>query len=214
MTAVEWPRMQRDLVAILRGVRPDEVEAIAAALIVEGLEAIEVPLNSPDPLASIHNLARAFGDEILVGGGTMLTVRDVEEVHAAGGRLFVSPNMRPRVIARAVELGMVAMPGVLTPTEALDALDAGASGLKFFPADILGPSGIAGIRVVLPKDTLVAAVGGVSAANLEDYMKAGVRAFGIGSTFYRPGDDAAAVRLKARAVIAAYDASCEKLAKG
>jgi 2-dehydro-3-deoxyphosphogalactonate aldolase len=109
---------------------------------------------------------------------------------------------------------MVAMPGVLTPTEALDALDAGASGLKFFPADILGPSGIAGIRVVLPKDTLVAAVGGVSAANLEDYMKAGVRAFGIGSTFYRPGDDAMAVRAKARAVIAAYDASCKQLATG
>jgi len=201
-------------VAILRGARPDGVEALAAALSAGGLEAMEVPRHSPDPRASIGKLAQAFGEEVLVGGGTMLTVHDVEDVHAAGGRLFLSPNMRPRVIARAAELGMVAMPGVLTPTEALDALDAGASGLKFFPANILGPSGIAGIKVILPKDTVVAAVGGVSADNLEDYLKTGVRAFGIGSTFYRPGDDAAAVRAKAQPVIAAYDNARRKLAEG
>lgn len=214
MTAVQWPKMARDLVAILRGVTPDEVEQIAGALIETGIQAIEVPLNSPDPLSSIDILAKTFGNETLIGGGTMLTVSDVEKVHAVGGRLVVSPNMRTQVVARAAELGMVAMPGVMTPTEAWDALDAGASGLKFFPADILGPAGIASIKVILPKASVIAAVGGISADNLEAYMKAGVRAFGIGSTFYRPGDDAATVRAKALPIIAAYDEARARLLLG
>lgn len=212
MTSGTWPALGRDLVAILRGVTPDRVEAIGEALIDEGIEVIEVPLNSPDPLDSISRLARAFGQRALIGGGTMLDIAAVEAVHAAGGRLFVSPNMRPAVIARAVALGMVAMPGVLTPTEALDALEAGAAGLKFFPADVLGPKGIAAIRVVLPEDAVVAAVGGVTSDNMGDYMRAGIRCFGLGTALYRPGDGAAAVRGKARAAVAAYDAARAGLA--
>lgn len=201
-----WPQMQRNIVAILRGVRPDEVEPIADGLVEAGITAIEVPLNSPDPLESIGRLARRYGDDVLTGGGTMLTVADVEAVHRVGGRLFISPNMRPAVIRRAADLGMVAMPGVFSPTEALDALDAGAVALKFFPADVIGPSGIAGIRAVLPKGTVVGAVGGVDATTMAVYAKAGANVFGLGSSLYRAGDTADTVRERARAVVAAYDA--------
>jgi 2-dehydro-3-deoxyphosphogalactonate aldolase len=166
-----------------------------------------VPLNSPDPLASIGRLAKMAPAGVLIGGGTMLSVGDVEAVQAVGGRLMVSPNVAPAVIRRAAELGMVTMPGVFTATEAFAALDAGASGLKFFPASVLGPSGISAIRAVLPKDTVIGAVGGVGNDDYARYRAAGATAFGLGSSLYAPGDGAETVERKARAAVAAYDAA-------
>lgn len=203
-TMAEWPKLRYPLVAILREVRPGEVEEIAEALVGEGIEAIEVPLNSPDPLKSIERLAARLGDRALIGGGTMLSVADVENVFAAGGRLMVSPNVVPDVIRRANEMGMVTMPGVMTPTEAFAALGAGATALKFFPAGVLGPSGISAVKAVLPKDTIIGAVGGVGAENMADFIKAGVTAFGLGTGLYRPGDTAQTVAARAKDVCAAY----------
>jgi len=200
-----WPQLRRGLVAILRGITPTEAVAIADVLIDEGFEALEVPLNSPDPCASIRQIVERHGDRALVGGGTMLSIDDVDAVAAAGGRLMVSPNMRADVIAHANALGMITLPGVLTPTEAFAALEAGASGLKIFPASILGPSGIAAMMAVLPKGTIIGAVGGVSDANMAEYLRAGVRTFGIGTGVYRPSDSAETVRGRARALVAAYD---------
>lgn len=201
----EWPVLKRGLIAILRGITPAEAQAVSDVLIEEGFEALEVPLNSPDPFISIAAIARRHGHHALVGGGTILTCTDVDQVAEAGGQLMVSPNMRVKVIAHAVSRGMVAMPGVLTPTEAFDALDAGAAGLKFFPASLLGSAGIGALMAVLPKGTVVGAVGGVGPQNMADYVQVGVRCFGMGTSVYRPGDSAEDVRRKARALVQAYD---------
>ncbi len=206
MTAAKpWPQFRRDLVAILRGIAPDEVEGVAGILAEAGFEAIEVPLNSPEPFASIERLARSFGAALLVGAGTVLEPEDVDRLRDAGGRLMVSPNIDEAVLRRAVELGLVTLPGVFTATEALAALRCGASALKIFPASALGPGGLAAIRAVLPADTVMGAVGGVSEADFAAYAAAGVRCFGLGSSLYRPGDAPQAVAAKAQAVIAAYD---------
>ena len=206
MTGAEpWPQFRRDLVAILRGIAPDEVEGVAEVLAEAGFEAIEVPLNSPEPFASIERLARGFGAELLVGAGTVLEPEDVDRLRDAGGRLMVSPNIDEAVLRRAVELGLVTLPGVFTATEALAALRCGASALKIFPASALGPGGLAAIRAVLPADTVMGAVGGVSEADFAAYAAAGVRCFGLGSSLYKPGDEPQAVAAKAQAVIAAYD---------
>jgi 2-dehydro-3-deoxyphosphogalactonate aldolase len=202
---IAWPNPKRSLVAILRGVKPDEVEAIVGQLVEAGFELIEVPLNSPDPFVSIEKAAARFGKDALIGAGTVLTSADCARVADAGGRLMVSPNVDADVLAMAVSRGMVTMPGVFTPTEAFLALRCGASALKFFPASVLGPSGIAAQMAVLPKGVVVGAVGGVSDANLGDYAKAGVRAFGLGSSLYRPGMTADEVRNTARASVRAYD---------
>ncbi|MCK0197696.1 2-dehydro-3-deoxy-6-phosphogalactonate aldolase [Ancylobacter sp. 6x-1] len=205
--AVAWPGFRRSLVAILRGLRPDEAEAVVGALIEEGLEAIEIPLNSPDPFRSIKTVARMAPAGVLIGAGTVLEIEEVDRLADAGGRLMVSPNVAPDIIARASGHGMVTMPGVLTPTEALAAVRAGASGLKFFPANLLGPAIIQSISVVLPAGTVVGAVGGVGEKDFAAYAVAGIRTFGLGSSLYRPGATAAEVRAKARATIAAYDAA-------
>lgn len=202
---VRWPDVERPLVAILRGVKPDEAEAIVETLIDSGFEMIEVPLNSPDPFISIGRLCKRFGQDALIGAGTVLTSADCARVADGGGRLMVSPNVDTDVLATAVSKGMVTMPGVFSPTEAFLALRSGASALKFFPASILGAPGIAAIRAVLPKDVVVGAVGGVSDKNFADYMSAGVQAFGLGSSLYRPGMTAEDVRLTARASVLAYD---------
>jgi 2-dehydro-3-deoxyphosphogalactonate aldolase len=202
---IAWPNPTRSLVAILRGVKPDEVEAMVGQLVEAGFELIEVPLNSPDPFVSIEKAAVRFGKNALIGAGTVLTSADCARVADAGGRLMVSPNVDADVLAMAVSRGMVTMPGVFTPTEAFLALRCGASALKFFPASVLGPSGIAAQMAVLPKGVVVGAVGGVSNANLGDYAKAGVRAFGLGSSLYRPGMTADEVRNTARASVRAYD---------
>lgn len=205
MTHVPWPKLGRNLVAILRGVRPDEIEAIGDALVEAGFDAIEVPLNSPDPLVSIGKLAKRLPASVLVGAGTVLTAENVAAVAGVGGRLMVSPNVDPAVIAAAESQGMVTMPGVFTPTEALLALSAGASGLKFFPASALGAGGINAIRAILPVGTVIGAVGGVADADFAAYAKAGVTAFGLGSSLYKPGATAADVAAKAKVAVAAYD---------
>ena len=205
MTRVAWPSLKRSLVAILRGVKPDEIEGIGTALIEEGFEAIEIPLNSPDPFASIEILAELAPAGVLVGAGTVLTEEDVDRLNDVGGRLFVAPNVNPPVIQRAASHGMVTMPGVFTASEALAAVAAGASGLKFFPASILGAAGIKAIRAVLPPDIEVGAVGGVSEKEFAEYAAVGIRSFGMGSSLYAPDMGAVEVRQRAKKTIAAYD---------
>lgn len=204
---VAWPKLKRPLVAILRGIRPEETADIVAGLAEAGFEAIEIPLNSPDPFRSIEIAARRAPAGCLIGAGTVLMVADVARLAAAGGRLMVAPNVDPDVLAAAGEAGMVTMPGVFTATEALAAVRAGASALKFFPASVLGPAGINAIRAVLPPDTEIGAVGGVSEADFAAYAKARIRIFGLGSSLYRPGAATADVAAKARAVVTAYDAA-------
>ncbi|CAD7023745.1 2-dehydro-3-deoxy-6-phosphogalactonate aldolase [Pseudorhizobium halotolerans] len=207
MTRIPFPDMAYPLVAILRGLKPAEAEAVVGKLIEAGFTAIEIPLNSPEPFRSIEIAARLAPADCLIGAGTVLTVEDVGRLDGAGGRLMVSPNVEPDVIRAAAARGMVTLPGVFTPTEALAAARAGATGLKFFPANVLGPAGITAIRAVLPKDLLVAAVGGVSEKNFRDYMDAGITAFGLGSSLYTPGMSAAEVLERAQATIAAYDSA-------
>ncbi|WP_343312828.1 2-dehydro-3-deoxy-6-phosphogalactonate aldolase [Brucella sp. BE17] len=204
---VSWPDFQRSLVAILRGVRPDEVEAIAGALIDAGFEAIEVPLNSPDAFTSIERLSKRFGTDCLIGAGTVLTGEDCARVAECGGRLMVSPNIDAEVITIAQKHSMVTLPGVFSPTEALLAIRLGASALKFFPASVLGPSGISALSVVLPKGAITGAVGGVSNHNFADYVAVGIRTFGLGSSLYRPGQNAKQVGVNAVEAIKAYDAA-------
>lgn len=207
MNRIPFPEMTYPLVAILRGLKPEETEAVVGGLIETGFTAIEIPLNSPDPFKSIEIAAKMAPANCLIGAGTVLTVEDVTTLDAAGGKLMVSPNVEPEVIRAAYEKGMVTLPGVFTATEALAAAKAGATGLKFFPASVLGASGINAIRSILPKDLLIAAVGGVSDQNFADYMKADIKAFGLGTSLYKPGMTAAEVKERAKTTIAAYDAA-------
>lgn len=204
---IPFPPMKYPLIAILRGIKPEETQSILEALIETGLRAIEIPLNSPDPFRSIEIAAKMAPADCLIGAGTVLSTDDVDRLDAAGGKLMVSPNADAEVITAAFKKGMVTMPGVLTPTEALVAAKAGATGLKFFPASVIGPSGINAIRTILPPDLLIAAVGGVSDKNFADYTKAGITAFGLGTSLYKPGMTAAEVRERAQVTIAAYDAA-------
>lgn len=201
-----FPALRRNLVAILRGLRADEAAEIGAAIFEAGIEAIEVPLNSPDPFRSIETLVRGLPTAALVGAGTVLKAEEVDRLHGVGGRLLVSPNIDADVMRQAVKHGLVTMPGVFTPTEAFLALKLGASALKFFPASALGPGGIAAIKAVLPADTTVGVVGGVSDADFAAYAKVGVRTFGLGSSLYKPGMNAAAVGERAVAAVKAWDA--------
>lgn len=210
MQSVPWPKVKRSLVAILRGVRPDEVEGIVEALIDSGFAVIEVPLNSPNPFVSIERLCKRFAKDCLVGAGTVLSASDCALVADVGGRLIVSPNVDADVLATAQSRRMVTMPGVFTPTEALFALKCGASALKFFPASVLGPSGIAAQLAVLPKDAVVCAVGGVSEKNFTAFVAAGIRCFGLGSSLYRPGMMRSEVRDAAIASVRAYDRAMVK----
>ncbi|QOZ25886.1 2-dehydro-3-deoxy-6-phosphogalactonate aldolase [Bradyrhizobium sp. CCBAU 51753] len=203
--SIPFPPMPRPLVAILRGVKPDEAAGIVSALIEAGMTAIEIPLNSPDPFRSIEIAVKRAPADVLIGAGTVLSAAEVDRLHDAGGRLLVSPNVDVEVLSRARDHAMITLPGVFSPTEALLAARAGASGLKFFPASVLGPAGITAIRAVLPPDLMVAAVGGVSDANFADYVKAGIRAFGLGSSLYKPGMTPADIAVRAKVTIEAYD---------
>ena len=203
--SIPFPPMKRPLVAILRGVKPDEALGIVSALLEADVTAIEIPLNSPEPFRSIEIAAKRAPADVLIGAGTVLTAGDVDRLHDAGGRLMVSPNVDVDVLARARHHAMITMPGVFSPTEALLAARAGASSLKFFPASVLGASGISAIRAVLAPDVMLAAVGGVSDQNFAEYVKAGIRAFGLGSSLYKPGMTAADVAVRAKVTIEAYD---------
>ena len=199
-----FPTLGRGLVAILRGLRPEEALDVGHAVYEAGIEAIEVPLNSPDPFRSIEMLAKAL-PAALVGGGTVVRGEDVDRLNDAGGRLLVSPNIDAEVMGRAAAHRMVTMPGVFTPTDALLALRLGASALKFFPASVLGPGGIAAIRAVLPAQTQVGVVGGVSETDFDAYAKVGVQLFGLGSSLYKPGMSAGQVGERARAAVTGWD---------
>jgi 2-dehydro-3-deoxyphosphogalactonate aldolase len=191
------------IVAILRGVRPGEVVGIAQAVFYAGVRAVEVPLNSPDPLVSIAALVDAFGDRMAIGAGTVLTIGDVERVCEAGGGLIVSPNVDASVIAHAVALGLDVAPGFATASEAFVAIGAGARVLKLFPASTYGPGHVKALKAVLPSDVRVLAVGGVGPDAFAVWRTAGADGFGIGSELYRPGDTETDVAAKARACMAA-----------
>jgi 2-dehydro-3-deoxyphosphogalactonate aldolase len=195
------------LIAILRGVRPEEAEEIAAILVEVGFAAIEVPLNSPEPLRSIEAIARRWGDATLVGAGTVLAPDEVDGVAGAGGKLVVSPNLNLAVTERAAALGLAIVPGVATPTEAFAALRAGASALKLFPAEGLPPPIVKAWRSVLPRDVQLLPVGGVTPASVAPYRRAGASGFGVGSALYKPGATAAEVERVARAFAAAWKAA-------
>lgn len=199
--------MSRKLIAILRGIKPTEAKTIAGALIDAGITQIEVPLNSPDPLNSIEQMATAFGDVATIGAGTVLTPADVADVHNAGGRLVVSPNVDEDVIRATKSHGMLSFPGVLTPTECFAALKFGADGLKVFPSFQMGIDGLGAIRAVLPRGTDVFMVGGVDASNFGMWIEASADGFGIGSGLYKPGFTATDVMPRAREMVAAYDAA-------
>lgn len=206
-TSQHWPEGILPLVAILRGVRPDEVIEVGMALHEAGIGAIEVPLNSPSPLESIARLAGKLGDRCLCGAGTVLRPADVEAVHAAGGRLIVTPNTVPAVIERAVALGLTVMPGFATATEAFAALGAGARLLKLFPAASYGPAHLKALRDVLPREVAVFAVGGVGAANLAPWRQVGCAGLGVGGDLYRAGHPAGEVHRRALALVAAWRAA-------
>ena len=199
--------MKRNLVAILRGIVPAEVEEHAEALIAAGVTTIEVPLNSPDPFESVGRLVARFGEVAEIGAGTVLRVEEVDRLADLGARIVVSPNADPSVIRATRAAGMVSFPGVLTPTECFAALAAGASALKFFPGTLIGPAGLSAIRAVLPKETPLYAVGGASAANFAEWIAAGATGFGIGTAIYRPGQSVEATARAAAEIVAAYDAA-------
>ena len=189
------------LIAILRGITPDEAVPIGRALIDAGLGVIEVPLNSPDPFETIGIMARAFGREAIIGAGTVMSVEDVRRVANAGGRLIVMPHGDLGVVAAAREAGLWVTPGVATPTEAFACLAAGADGLKLFPAEMIAPAVVKAMRAVLPKGAILVPVGGITEANIPAYRAAGASAFGIGSTLYSPGRSAADVGRIARGLV-------------
>jgi 2-dehydro-3-deoxyphosphogalactonate aldolase len=193
---------QCPIVAILRGVKPDEVDAVGDALVEAGIIVIEVPLNSPDPFDSIGRLAKRYGARALIGAGTVLEPADVARVKDAGGQLIVAPNFDADVVRAARAAGLVALPGVMTPSEAFAALKAGADGLKLFPAEIIPPAVFKAWRAVFPADCLLLAVGGVGVDNLKIYAQAGASGYGIGSALYKPGRSPAEIALLARALVA------------
>lgn len=197
--------MSREIIAILRGIGPDDALAVTEALLEAGIDRIEVPLNSPDPLDSIAALVRRFGETAQIGAGTVLSVQDVGRVAETGAGLIVSPDCSAEVIAETKRRGLISLPGVMTPTECFTALRAGADGLKVFPGALIGPEGLKAIRAVLPPGTRCFAVGGAGPDSLAAWRAAGADGFGIGTALYRPGDDAATVAGRARRIVARYD---------
>lgn len=192
------------IVAILRGVTPDEVAGVGDALYEAGIRIVEVPLNSPEPLLSIAALVARFQDRMVVGAGTVLDVDSLERVKAAGGQISVSPDCNAEVIGRAVARGLLPLPGVFTPTEAFAAVRAGARHLKLFPAEAASPKTVKAWKAVLPRDVKIYAVGGVTPANMREWADAGCAGFGIGSNIYKPGMSADDVGKAARGFVAAW----------
>jgi len=191
------------LIAILRGVRPDEVVAIGEELVAAGFTLIEVPMNSPDPLDSVARLVAALGGRAMIGAGTVLTVDQVAAMHDAGGRMVISPNTNSDVIRASVAAGLVSLPGIATPSEALAALDAGATALKLFPAEAASPVVLKAMRAILPSELPILPVGGIVPEGMAPWRQAGAAGFGLGSALYKPGLTAGEVGERARAFVAA-----------
>ena len=196
----------RHLIAILRGITPPETVDVCQALIAAGITMIEVPLNSPDALTSIALASNSFGEQAAIGAGTVLTKKQVWAVSDAGGVFIVSPDTNKQVIEESVRLQLLSYPGVFTPSDAFRAIKAGATGLKFFPAEVLGPKGIKAIKAVLPPELPIYAVGGANPDNFTEYFAAGCTGFGLGTYIYKPGMTAADVAERAATAVAAYDA--------
>jgi 2-dehydro-3-deoxyphosphogalactonate aldolase len=202
--------VNRNIIAILRGIRPEEAASICEAVLEAGITTIEIPLNSPRPLESIGLLAKAFGSDATIGAGTVLSVQEVRDVANAGGKIIVSPNFDADVVRETRSLKLKSWPGVLTPSECFAALKAGADGLKIFPCSVIGPAGVKAMRAVLPTATEVYAVGGAGPENFAEWFAAGVTGFGIGSALYQPGQSAAQLRQVARDIVRAYDSARPK----
>lgn len=194
------------LIAILRGLEPDEAVAVGEAIVAAGFVCLEVPLNSPRPLESIRRLRDALDGRAMVGAGTVLTADAARAVADAGGQIIISPNTNPEVIRAAKAMGLLSIPGFFTPSEAFAALDAGADALKLFPAEVAGPAGLKAVRAVLPADTRVYAVGGVDPASVSTWRSAGASGFGIGSAIFKAGKSAEDVGISAAAFVAAWRA--------
>ena len=192
------------IIAILRGVTPDEVVSVTQTLFDAGIRIVEVPLNSPDPFASIAKISNAFAGKMVMGAGTVLSVQDVNLLKDHGGQISVSPDCNPEVIARAVAQGMEPLPGVFTPTEAFAAIRAGATHLKLFPAEAASPATIKAWKAVLPKNVKVHAVGGVTPENMSAWLAAGTAGFGIGSALYKPGSSLAKIAESAHSLVSAF----------
>jgi 2-dehydro-3-deoxyphosphogalactonate aldolase len=193
------------LIAILRGVRPDEVVAIGEELVAAGFTLIEVPMNSPDPLDSVARLVEALGDRAMIGAGTVLTVDQVAAMRDAGGRMVISPNTNIEVIRASAAAGLVSLPGIATPSEALAALDAGATALKLFPAEAASPAVLKAMRAILPSELRILPVGGIIPEGMAPWRQAGAAGFGLGSALYKPGMTAEEVGARARAFVTALE---------
>jgi 2-dehydro-3-deoxyphosphogalactonate aldolase len=200
--------MTRNIIAILRGIKPEEAASICEAVLEAGITTIEIPLNSPRPLQSIALLVKAFGSDATIGAGTVLNAQQVRDVASAGGKIIVSPNFDADVVRETKSLKLESWPGVLTPSECFAALKAGADGLKIFPCSVIGPAGVKAIRAVLAPETRLYAVGGAGPENFAEWFAAGMNGFGIGSAIYKPGDSAAKLREVSRGIVRAYDAAC------
>jgi 2-dehydro-3-deoxyphosphogalactonate aldolase len=193
------------LVAILRGLKPEEALGVGQAIVNAGFHILEVPLNSPDPLRSIQILAEAFPNA-LVGAGTVTTAQQVRDIKAAGGQLIISPHLDDNVVCEAVNLGLISLPGVATPSEAFRALALGAHGLKLFPAEMISPAVVKSMRAVLPTSVRLIPVGGIGVHNMADYRQSGASGFGIGSALFAPGKSSQAVDESAVAFVQAWNA--------
>lgn len=200
----------RHIIAILRGITPDESVSICTALAEAGITVIEVPLNSPNAIDSIGRAAAALSDRAEIGAGTVLTPEDVRAVASAGGTFIVSPDTNQDVIAETVRLGLKSYPGVFSPTDAFAAIRAGATGLKFFPAEVLGPKGIKAMKAVLPRALPVYAVGGANPDNFHEFFAVGCTGFGLGTYIFKPGMTAGDVAERAKLAVAAYDQGSSK----
>ncbi len=204
MTLLRRFLSEMPIVAILRGLKPEEVLWALDALVTAGIRILEVPLNSPQPFDSLRRLVRRAGDDVLVGAGTVLTVEDVAMVAETGARLMVAPNCDPPVVEKAMGLGLIASPGVATPSEAFAALGAGADGLKMFPGEMLSPSVLKAWLAVLPPGTMLVPVGGVTMENMGEYISAGAAGVGIGSALYKPGVTAPELAARAGQLVQRY----------